>query len=878
MENEESLHFCGGIFFTLLLKARKKPARKQEECLKDLLAIYDRGVSGIYGNTLSTYASKFKTCDPSLETEYIRLGDEVVLSEFNDRIKDDFDAVVGEMKKFVSESLDTETNGKWLVRAILEMIEKDDAIRDNAKFFIMPGNLPVYKEDLKNLKKVYFYNFLLGVWHYICTNCPDNGVGRDTYLEITEDAGQNKGRKVKNEIGLAVHEDVKVLFDAKAAGEDAFEKFRAKPVGKMEDVLEHVPAGRKLTAGSTVSSMVVEVTQQSDRLDRFYKYSTYLHRAENKYREQKTFLYETRRPFYDFFVCNDIKGRGTSIFSGPGRRQRRDYPTIKDACIGKFPEDSHFIILSGTGGLGKSMMMTHFMLDTISKNSVDGRVPVFANLRDYDPDKGDVIDFLFDEFKRHDPHLQLQDLIALLIDGKAVILMDGLDEIKGEYRDKYSKEIGYMVDSYPDSVYVISSRPTMNFRAFDRFAVYDLQPFSQDQAIRMVERLDENVIDPDTQKDFIEDIRHNRFRFGYDEKVEFLGNPLFLTIMLLAYEENHDIPKQRYKFYEQAYDAMARKHDATKNLTRDFATGLDEERFKYYFGEFCAATYEQEQYDFTPAEIRDCFQMVIDMNELDTTPDKFIEDITGKICLIYRDGENYYFVHRSFQEYFTAYFFSKQLEQSYDAILEMLLERDETDQDSMVLPMLYAMDKKKTELCIILPFLKTIFENGDNNYGYFLQALYPTIMITQGDVDEEYDNDSESSIYRFIVEEYGLRVMIDGDALPWIDRNVVDEFVYYNRYWMDDEVPDEYELVKDYEVPSEYMDAFGDDLTIEGHVVQIDVLDVYDTMGQIEMVDILEDENFPLKREYRAVRKKYEELKETYEKKNSKRDWISRFH
>lgn len=880
MENEESLHFCGGIFFTLLLKARKKPARKQEECLKDLLAIYDRGVSGIYGNTLSTYASKFKTCDPSLETEYIRLGDEVVLSEFNDRIKDDYDAVVEEMKKFVSKSLDTETNGKWLVRAILEMIEKDDAIRDNAKFFIIPGNLPVYKEDLKNIKKVYFYNFLLGVWHYICTNCPDNGVGRDTYLKITEDAGQNKGRKVKNEIGLAVHEDVKVLFVVKVAGEDAFEKFRAKPVGKMEDVLEHVPAGRKLTAGSTVSSMVVEVTQQSDRLDRFYKYSTYLHRAENKYREQKTFLYETRRPFYDFFVCNDIKGRGTSIFSGSGRRQRRDCPTIKDACIGKFPEDSHFIILSGTGGLGKSMMMTHFMLDTISKNSVDGRVPVFANLRDYDPDKGDVVDFLFDEFRRHDPRLQLQDLIALLINGKAVILMDGLDEIKGEYRDKFSKEIGYMVDSYPDSVYVISSRPTMNFRAFDRFAVYDLQPFSQEQAIRMVERLDENVIDPDTQKDFIEDIRHNRFRFGYDEKVEFLGNPLFLTIMLLAYEENHDIPKQRYKFYEQAYDAMARKHDATKNLTRDFATGLDEERFKYYFGEFCAVTYEQEQYDFTPSEIRDCFQMVIDMNELDTTPDKFIEDITGKICLIYRDGENYYFVHRSFQEYFTAYFFSKQLEQSYDAILEMLLERDETDQDSMVLPMLYAMDKKKTELCIILPFLKTIFENGDgdNNYGHFLQVLYPTIMITQGDVDEEYDNDSESSIYRFIVEEYGLRVMIDGDALPWIDRNVVDEFVYYNRYWMDDEVPDEYELVKDYEVPSEYTDAFGDDLTIEGHVIQIDVLDVYDTMGQIEMVDILEDENFPLKREYRAVRRKYEELKETYEKKNSKRDWISRFH
>ena len=59
----------------------------------------------------------------------------------------------------------------------------------------------------------------------------------------------------------------------------------------------------------------------------------------------------------------------------------------------------------------------------------------------------------------------------------------------------------------------------------------------------------------------------------------------------------------------------------------------------------------------------------------------------------YQDGTNYYFVHRSFQEYFAAYFFSKQLEQNFDAVLDMLLARDESNDDSMVLPMLYAMDK-----------------------------------------------------------------------------------------------------------------------------------------------------------------------------------------
>ena len=73
----------------------------------------------------------------------------------------------------------------------------------------------------------------------------------------------------------------------------------------------------------------------------------------------------------------------------------------------------------------------------------------------------------------------------------------------------------------------------------------------------------------------------------------------------------------------------------------------------------CTITYEQEKYDFTPEEISSYFQEVIEANELDTTPEAFIEDVTGKICLIYKDGGKYYFIHRSFQEYFVAYFFSR---------------------------------------------------------------------------------------------------------------------------------------------------------------------------------------------------------------------------
>lgn len=48
------------------------------------------------------------------------------------------------------------------------------------------------------------------------------------------------------------------------------------------------------------------------------RYLTYLSHAKAKHGMKKTFLYETQRPFYDFFVCNDVKKRTSMVGSGMG--------------------------------------------------------------------------------------------------------------------------------------------------------------------------------------------------------------------------------------------------------------------------------------------------------------------------------------------------------------------------------------------------------------------------------------------------------------------------------------------------------------------------------------------------------------------------------
>ena len=79
---------------------------------------------------------------------------------------------------------------------------------------------------------------------------------------------------------------------------------------------------------------------------------------------------EAPKPFYDFYVCNGLMIRRFSsrMFDRDQLEnfivRRQAYP---DPTIDAISEMSNFIIIEGTGGLGKSMMMRHLMMNTIDR-------------------------------------------------------------------------------------------------------------------------------------------------------------------------------------------------------------------------------------------------------------------------------------------------------------------------------------------------------------------------------------------------------------------------------------------------------------------------------------------------------------------------------
>ena len=71
----------------------------------------------------------------------------------------------------------------------------------------------------------------------------------------------------------------------------------------------------------------------------------------------------------------------------------------------------------------------------------------------------------------------------------------------------------------------------------------------------------------------------------------------------------------------------------------------------------------------------------------------------------------------------------------------------------------------------------------------------------------------------------------------------------------------------------------GEPYEIFGRSYEIDVMRAYEHVDIYkDVIEILESEDFPLKKEYQAVLKKYEELKAMYEKRTERKSFISRFH
>lgn len=377
-------------------------------------------------------------------------------------------------------------------------------------------------------------------------------------------------------------------------------------------------------------------------------------------------------------------------------------------------------VVVGTAGSGKSVLLRKIFIDLI-ESPLD-IIPILVELRLLiTPDRNSSIsEYIYKTLYDIDNNLTQEQLNTTLKQGRFFILLDGFDEIDFEEKETYEREINNLSDKYPNLIIVVSSRPDDCFSSWDGFYVYHALPLNKEQSIDLISRIEYDLT---VKKKFIKELKEGL----YEKHEDFLSNPLLLTMMLLTYEQLAEIPEKIHIFYEQAFDTLYHKHDALKSLyKRKSYAGLPIDDFKKIFSAFCIVTYSDRKMSFNYDEIITYLDKAIKVEGFDVQSIDFFNDLVKSVCIIQKDGNIFTFSHRSFQEYFTAYFISKS--QSID-LLKVLNKISRGVFRDNIISMLFELNNEQIETQWIIPQLEHIIKTiskieTNNDVIRFLSMLY----------------------------------------------------------------------------------------------------------------------------------------------------------
>lgn len=491
-----------------------------------------------------------------------------------------------------------------------------------------------------------------------------------------------------------------------------------------------------------IMKKVIEITKdewEKFKVDFDIAFIEYMKNSYDKYSKIKTILYRTEPKYiYDFFEVPLLEFEHQRSF--------------KVNSVNSVLEISNFVIIQGIGGIGKSTLMKHLFINELEEKDL---IPVFLELKDInDCDKEyEIGKIILEKINNLGSKLDFKYFEYALKSGCFLFLFDGYDEILSKNRDVFFKKLDSFCDKYSQNYFIISSRPYSEFVEFQRYSVVNTCPLSKEQAIDLVGRID---FDKDIKKRFINELDSELFI----KHKSFASNPLLLNIMLLTYDNYAEIPEKLHLFYDNAFETLYSKHDATKaGYRRELKSALSYDSFKKVFAYFCFISYAQGKIEFSYHELVMNLKKV-KINKISFDIDNYISDLVNSLCVLYKEGINYKFTHRSFQEFFSALFLRELSDESMEQMGKQLIFRDpfRISYDS-VFDMLYDMSEDRFERNILLPILKDYEQKCLNDkYDFYFRKIVNGIRFDFGH-DEMHnqiilwlsmDMDSDNGVRNFI--------------------------------------------------------------------------------------------------------------------------------
>lgn len=258
------------------------------------------------------------------------------------------------------------------------------------------------------------------------------------------------------------------------------------------------------------------------------------------------------------------------------------------------------------------------------------------------------------------------DRISLLIQqGRALILLDGLDEVREEDSDRIIGQVQSFADRHDNNHFIITCRIAAYKYSFQGFIDGEVSDFDDEQIAIFVSKWFEAKEEPELSDRFIQQLEDN------SSVKELASSPLLLTLLCLEFEDSGDLPSDRVSLYDRAIDTLLRKWDKKRGIDRDRVyKNLTLTRKEDLLSHIAFITFERKEYFFKQRDIEQYISDFIrDLRDAQTDPEilmlnsrsilKSIESQHG--FLVERARGIYSFSHLTFHEYFVARKISKSI-------------------------------------------------------------------------------------------------------------------------------------------------------------------------------------------------------------------------
>lgn len=308
---------------------------------------------------------------------------------------------------------------------------------------------------------------------------------------------------------------------------------------------------------------------------------------------------------------------------------------------------TNFVTLIGDAGCGKTTLTKFLFLNCLETKYA---IPILIELRNLNDSELSFITYLKDNilFSKLFENENIYE--RFLEKGKFVFFIDGYDELNYEIKGKATKDIIKFVEKYPNNKYLITSRPHSNAEGISIFNNYKVLPLCDDEVKAFIDLQLSNEIE-------IAERIKNSIKQAKERNIEeFLSNPLLLSLYILTFQRNADIPNSKHIFYRRVVQTLFLEHDSVSKsgFIRPTKTQLAQEQFEDILKKVSFVSYFNGKFNFSLDYLIPLLNKIKQKSpDLKFDNNKLIEDLKS-LSLWVEDSGVLSFNHRSIQEYYSA--------------------------------------------------------------------------------------------------------------------------------------------------------------------------------------------------------------------------------